>query len=40
MLDQITNPLAIGFNVETLTYKNLKFNVWVGLEHEGYCTSF
>lgn len=21
-------PLAVGFNVETVTYKNVKFNVW------------
>ena len=25
---QITIPLAIGFNVETVVYKNLKFQVW------------
>ena len=23
-----TSPIAVGFNVETVTYKNLKFQVW------------
>lgn len=37
-----TNP-AIGFNVETLHYKNLKFNVWVRTTSPGaavYSTCF
>lgn len=28
MNEVLTVELAIGFNVETLTYKNLKLNVW------------
>ena len=30
-LDQSVNTIpTVGFNVETVTYKNVKFNVWVG----------
>lgn len=29
-LDQSVNTIpTVGFNVETVTYKNVKFNVWV-----------
>ena len=31
-LDQSVNTIpTVGFNVETVTYKNVKFNVWVSL---------
>ena len=26
----VTTIPTVGFNVETVTYKNVKFNVWVG----------
>ncbi|SJK97412.1 probable ADP-ribosylation factor 6 [Armillaria ostoyae] len=26
--DDVPSPLNLGFNVETVTYKNVKFNVW------------
>ncbi|KAK0504864.1 ADP-ribosylation factor family-domain-containing protein [Armillaria luteobubalina] len=26
--DDVSSPLHLGFNVETVTYKNVKFNVW------------
>ncbi|KAK0461362.1 ADP-ribosylation factor family-domain-containing protein [Desarmillaria tabescens] len=26
--DNVSPPLNVGFNVETVTYKNVKFNVW------------
>jgi len=26
---QVTTIPTVGFNVETVTYKNVKFNVWV-----------
>jgi len=29
----VTTIPTIGFNVESVTYKNLNFNVWVGLTH-------
>ena len=30
-LGQSVNTIpTVGFNVETVTYKNVKFNVWVG----------
>lgn len=28
----VTTIPTVGFNVETVTYKNVKFNVWVSLE--------
>ena len=32
-LGQSVNTIpTVGFNVETVTYKNVKFNVWVSLE--------
>lgn len=32
-LDQSVNTIpTVGFNVETVTYKNVKFNVWVSAE--------
>ena len=31
-LDQSVNTIpTVGFNVETVTYKNVKFNVWVSV---------
>ena len=34
-LDQSVNTIpTVGFNVETVTYKNVKFNVWVSLAYE------
>jgi len=31
-LGQSVNTIpTVGFNVETVTYKNVKFNVWVGV---------
>ena len=37
-LDQSVNTIpTVGFNVETVTYKNVKFNVWVS---EKYHDSF
>ena len=33
-LDQSVNTIpTVGFNVETVTYKNVKFNVWVSLAY-------
>jgi hypothetical protein len=29
----VTTIPTIGFNVESVTYKNLNFNVWVRLRH-------
>lgn len=29
----VTTIPTVGFNVETVTYKNVKFNVWVGYSH-------
>lgn len=28
----VTTIPTVGFNVETVTYKNVKFNVWVSLK--------
>ena len=34
-LDQSVNTIpTVGFNVETVTYKNVKFNVWVSLAYK------
>jgi len=29
MLCRVTTIPTVGFNVETVTYKNVRFNVWV-----------
>ncbi len=42
-LGQSVNTIpTVGFNVETVTYKNVKFNVWVSsrLEHEDLATYY
>ena len=34
-LGQSVNTIpTVGFNVETVTYKNVKFNVWVRYSHD------
>ena len=36
-LGQSVNTIpTVGFNVETVTYKNVKFNVWVGARLSSY----
>ena len=38
-LDQSVNTIpTVGFNVETVTYKNVKFNVWVSLAYKLFHT--
>lgn len=29
----VTTIPTVGFNVETVTYKNVKFNVWVSIKY-------
>ncbi len=31
----VTTIPTVGFNVETVTYKNVKFNVWVSISDVG-----
>lgn len=33
----VTTIPTVGFNVETVTYKNVKFNVWVRVSGIGRC---
>jgi len=33
----VTTIPTVGFNVETVTYKNVKFNVWVNI---AFCFEF
>ena len=33
----VTTIPTVGFNVETVTYKNVKFNVWVSTEFSCVC---
>jgi hypothetical protein len=36
----VTTIPTVGFNVETVTYKNVKFNVWVGSHlHSGFTST-
>ena len=40
-LDQSVNTIpTVGFNVETVTYKNVKFNVWVSLAYEYFIFNY
>lgn len=32
----VTTIPTVGFNVETVTYKNVKFNVWVSVTRFGH----
>lgn len=32
MTRRVTTIPTVGFNVETVTYKNVRFNVWVSIE--------
>lgn len=40
MFSRVTTIPTVGFNVETVTYKNVRFNVWVSFpflgEYGGY----
>ena len=37
MNQQVTTIPTVGFNVETVTYKNVKFNVWVRCHGRASC---
>ena len=36
----VTTIPTVGFNVETVTYKNVKFNVWVRSTHTHLLTAY